>query len=203
LVAVLFRPVWERDRLPARLGDLLAAYRAYLDVLADPSSELVDRQRDRAAARRARTNAVASLERARSEPVVGADEVDLGESVLANSHRVVHALMTIDSVRATIHEAGLPPRLQELLHAASDALAAAGDAVRIGTPPTGTSSLRPLQDALYAELRAAPERVGGAEVAGALADATDRLANAIDTLIAGLRRRMARPPEAVGSTVAP
>jgi len=157
----------------------------------------------RAAARLARTNAVASLERARNEPVVVDEVVDLGESVLANSHRVVHALMTIDSVRATIHEAGLPPRLQELLHAASDALAAAGDAVRIGTPPTGTSSLRPLQDALYAELRAAPERVGGAEVAGALADATDRLANAIDTLIAGLRRRMARPPEAVGSTVAP
>ena len=203
LGAVLLLPVWERDRLPARLADLLAAYRAYLDVLADPSSQLGDRQRARAAARLARTNALASLELARNEPVVRAEVVDLGESVLANSHRVVHALMTIDSVRATIHHAGLPTRLQDLLHGASHALAAAADAVRAGRPPTGAASVRPLQDAVFDALRAAPQQLGGPEVAGALADATDRLANAVDTLVAELRRRLAAERVTTGSTVAP
>jgi hypothetical protein len=33
-----------------------------------------------------------------------------------------------------------------------------------------------------------PERFGGAETAGAIDDASDRLTNAIDTLLAGIRR---------------
>ena len=106
-------------------------------------------------------------------------------------------------MRATIHHAGLPTRLQDLLHGASHALAAAADAVRAGRPPTGAASVRPLQDAVFDALRAAPQQLGGPEVAGALADATDRLANAVDTLVAELRRRLAAERVTTGSTVAP
>lgn len=203
LVAVLLLPVWERERLPHRLGELLGAYRAYLDVLADPASELGERQRARSAARLARTNAVASLDRARAEPVVAAGVIDLGEGVLANSHRVVHALMTIDSVRATVHSAGAPAQFEQFLRAASTALGACEAAVRSSAPPRNVPALRPLQDRLNEVLRAAPERVGGAEVAGALADATDRLANAVDTLAAELRRHLAADRRQPEGSVAP
>jgi uncharacterized membrane protein YccC len=204
LVAVLMLPVWERERVPQRLGELLAAYRGYLDALADPGADLPARQRARAASRLARTNAQASIERARVEPVVARAVVDLGESVLANSHRVVHALMTVDTVRRTVRagiaSAGELPELDDLLRAASEALAACETAVRIGSVPRGVPAVRPLQERLHAVLAADPARAGGAETAGALADATDRLANGVDTLAAELRRHLGPAGGHTGAT---
>lgn len=201
LGAAVVLPSWERERLPARLAELLAAYRAYLDVLADPRSG--DRQRARSGARLARTNALASLERARAEPVVARDAVDLGEGVIANSHRVVHALMTIDTVRSASGKLAALPQLDELLRACSAALRTCELALRAGEPPRGLPPLRALQESLHAALRADPGRVGGTEGAGGLADATDRLTNGIDTLAAELRRRLAANADERGSTVAP
>jgi uncharacterized membrane protein YccC len=190
LFATLLFPLWERELVPSRLADLLDAYRTYLDSLADRNSTLDQRQRARAAARLARSNAQASVDRARSEPVTGRRAVELGETVLANSHRVVHALMTIDGLRTTLHDAGDVAELDALLGAANDALRACAVAVRSGTPPRGVGSLRPPQEELHTVLTEQPTRVGGIEAAGALADATDRLANAIDTLVDELRRQL-------------
>lgn len=202
LLAALFLPIWERGRVPDRLADLLAAYRAYLDVLADPDATPADRQRARAGARLARTNALGSVERARGEPVPSRDAVELGEGVIANSHRVVHALMTIDAVRTASTSAGGAADLAALLRAASQALATAENALRTGTAPRAAPALRPLQDALHARLRAARDAVpGGLDSAGALADATDRLVNGIDTLLAQLHDRLAAPAPADGGSV--
>jgi hypothetical protein len=44
---------------------------------------------------------------------------------------------------------------------------------------------------LHRVLRDDPARAGGIETAGALADASDRLANAVDTLASELRRQYA------------
>jgi uncharacterized membrane protein YccC len=191
LVAVLMLPVWERERVPQRLGDLLAAYRNYLGTLVDPHADLAARQRARAACRLARTNAQVSVERARVEPVVARPVVDLGESVLANSHRVVHALMTVDAVRRTVLASSAElAELDAVLRAASAALAACETAVRTATVPRGVTPLRPLQERLHEVLTHDPSRAGNAETAGALDDATDRLANGIDTLVAELRRHL-------------
>jgi uncharacterized membrane protein YccC len=190
LIATLFFPLWERERIPSRLGELLAAYRAYLAALADPDSTLEQRQRTRATARLARSNAQASVDRARAEPVTGRTAVETGDAVLANSHRVVHALMTIDSVRAAVHDAGGLGVLDHLLHVADESLRACEIAVRTSSAPRGAASLRPMQEQLYALLSAEPDRVGGAETAGALADSSDRLANAVDTLASELRRQL-------------
>ncbi len=190
LVATLFFPLWERTLVPARLADLLGAYRAYLAALADPRSTLDERQRARAGARLARSNAQASVDRARAEPVTGRSAVELGEAVLANSHRVVHALMTVDSLRAALQEAGGAPELDALLHQAGLALHACEQAVRTSSAPHGAPSLRAAQEELHAFLTAHPERVGGVETAGAFADASDRLANAVDTLVSELRRQL-------------
>jgi uncharacterized membrane protein YccC len=198
LFATLLLPVWERERLPVRLADLLAAYRRYLAVLADPRAGIADRQRARAASRRARTGAQTSLDRARAEPGADRATLDLGEGVLANSHRVVHALMTVDSVRSAVHGAENLPGLAALLQQAGVALRACEDGLRAGSAPRGVPTLRPLQEQLYQRLSTEPARVGGTEAAGALADASDRLANAIDTLVGELRRHFA-----TGATAAP
>ncbi len=198
LSASLLLPVWERDRVSSRLADLVAAYRTYLDALADPQAAPSDRQRARAGSRLARTNALVSLDRARAEPVVARTEVDLAEGVLANSHRVVHALMTMDTLRSSAHET---PRLHEFLRACSQALAECERAVREGAPPRAIPRLRALQEQVFLELRAGQD--AAPETVAALADATDRLANAIDTLAAGLRRTLTANSHHAGSTVAP
>lgn len=201
LFATLLFPVWERQLLPDRLGDLLAAYRRYLDTLADARSGTGDRDRARSASRLARTNAEASVQRARSEPVAARRAVELGDAVLANSHRVVHALMTIDSVRASMRASGTLPALEELLREAGDALGACEQAVRTGCPPRGLAPLRPVQERLHEVLRDEPARAGGIETAGALADASDRLANAVDTLASELRRQFAARADAAASAM--
>jgi uncharacterized membrane protein YccC len=190
LVATLFFPVWERDVVPVRLAELLAAYRAYAEVLADPTAQVDDRQRARAACRLARTNAQASVDRARAEPVTGRSAVDLGETVLANSHRVVHALMTIDSVSPAVRDAGGLAPLDQLLHEAATALLGCETALRASSPPRGVAALRPAQEQLHAALSADPTRAGGIDVAGALTDASDRLANGVDTLASEIRRQL-------------
>jgi hypothetical protein len=70
------------------------------------------------------------------------------------------------------------------------ALVACEQAVRSSSAPRGAPSLRAAQEELHAALTARPDRVGGVETAGALADASDRLANAVDTLASELRRQL-------------
>lgn len=194
IVATLLRPVWERDVLPTRLADLVAAYRHYLGVLADPSASVDDRRRARTAARRARTEAQGSVDRVRADPVSAPAAARLGESVLANSHRVVHALMTFDSVREQI---GASSEVAALLHDADGALRAAEEALS-GTAVRLPAGLRPVQEQLHAALMRDPDRFGGPATAGAIDDASDRLANGIDTLLAGIRRNGA-PTAAIRS----
>jgi uncharacterized membrane protein YccC len=191
LVAMLLSPVWERELLPTRLGELLRAYRNYLAAVSDPASTPARMQRTRAASRLARTNARASIDRARSEPVRGRAQVDLGEAVLAHSHRFIHAMLTLDAVRTAVHETGGVPELDALTQAAAGALSAFEQAVRSGTAPKSIPKLRPLQQALTAALTAEPRPIADVATTGALIDAGDRLTNSLDTLDSELRRQLA------------
>ncbi|HEY8302130.1 MAG TPA: FUSC family protein [Jatrophihabitans sp.] len=187
--AALLLVVWEHEQVPGRLAGLLAAYRAYLAVLADPTASRGRRERARTDARLARTNAVASVDRARAEPVGARSVVTLGEGVLAHSHRVVHALMTLDALRAGPATAAVRAELDAVLRAAEQALASCEQALRTATAPRQSAELRPLQDALHAALRERRDEVGNElDSAGALADATDRLVDATNSLVAQLRR---------------
>ncbi len=192
LVATLLWPVWERQRVPGRLVALLDAYLAYLGALADAAGDEAALHRTRAAARLARSNAQASVDAARADPVPSRGQVDLGEAVLAHTHRFVHALLTIDAVRG---DAGLPVRLDEFLGACAETLHGCRAAIESGRPPRA-SSLRPLADAIAEDLRRPGEQ---GEVAGAVLDATDRIANSLDTLVAELRRQFGRAGAALTS----
>ena len=189
LAAMLLSPTWERDLVPSRLGDLLAAYRNYLAAVSDPDSDLARRQRTRAASRLARTNARASVDRARSEPVRGEAQVELGEAVLAHSHRFIHAMLTVDAVRTTVHRAGRIAELDAFMAAAATVLTCCERAVRGGTPPRSVPRLRPLQESLARVLAADP--FGDPATSSALLDASDRITNSLDTLVNELRRQLA------------
>jgi uncharacterized membrane protein YccC len=178
--------------MPSRLANLLGAYRVYLDTVADLGTDRAALQQARSAARLARTNAQASVDRARSEPGASAEQVELGRSVLANSHRLVRSVLTIDALRPRLREAGALPELDRLFELVSTGLAAAEQSLRSGEPVERGPSVRATQGELAARLMA-PDEGGSlpAEAAGALVYATDRLANSTDTLIAVLAEQPA------------
>jgi uncharacterized membrane protein YccC len=174
LIGVLLWPVWERRRVPDRLAELLSAYLQYLDALRDPDATSERLRRCRSAARLARSNAQASVDTARADPVSARGLVELGEAVLAHTHRFVHALLVVDAVKDA---ARLP---EDFLQAARDVLISARAAILTGTPPKHAPRMRPLQERFVT--------TAGAD-AGALLDASDRIANSLDTLVAELRRQ--------------
>jgi uncharacterized membrane protein YccC len=190
LVAALLWPVWERTQVADRLADLLAAYRDYLLVVVDSGSTRERRSAARSNARLARSNAEASVDRARSEPVDAHGAVGLGDSVLAHSHRVVHALMAIDATRRAHQIYGEVDDFKRLVDASAAELGDFCRALKQSTPPEGGTSLRPLRQSLAVTLtdRALAESEGHSD---AVIEATDRLVNGLDTLADVLRTRLA------------
>lgn len=194
LLAALALPSWERRVIPARLAELVAAYQRYLAVVADLTSDRTTLHRARAACRLARSNAQASVDRAQSEPVAGQAAVDLGRAVLSHTHRFIYAVIGIDAVRVPLREAGGSPALAAFLGTAGEQLDAAHAALLSSSPPSGgLPDLRPRQEELAGQLLADPAAVGGLETATALVEATDRITNSLDTLLAELRRQLAVP----------
>lgn len=187
LVAVLLRASWERDVLRRRLADLLIAYRRYTDDVADFAYSPARLQRSRSAARVARTNAEASVDRAGGEPVSRRDEVELGRAVLAHSHRYVHALLALDTARAALRDGSPPAELGDLLAACSDALDRCAEAVLHGGTPS-LPDLRATHDALVSAMAG---HDGGldAETVAAVIDATDRMVDGLSSLADEMARQ--------------
>jgi uncharacterized membrane protein YccC len=96
-----------REPADDALAKLLAAYRDYFTAAAhstvSPQSSGTDRPR--LAARLARSNLEASIERLAAEPATTAITIDLLRSMIASSHRLAHAIMGIDAA----HMEGTPP----------------------------------------------------------------------------------------------
>jgi hypothetical protein len=190
VLAAVALPAWERRFVPARLTGLLDAYRRYTVAVADVHSDLAQLQRARAACRLARSNAQASIDRARSEPVYGGAEVELGRAVLAHTHRFIHAMLAVDAVRVPVRQGGGYPEWAPFFSAVETVLAAASRAVTDDTRPEQPAQLRSRQEELAAALLADPAAAGGVEPATALVDATDRITNSLDTLLDELRRQL-------------
>lgn len=102
LAAYWLWPTWERQQIREGLAKLLDAYRAYFHAIrkAYELPESVpgrDLDQARYAARLARSNLEASVERITAEPGVTADMVSALSGMLANSHRLIHALMALEA----------------------------------------------------------------------------------------------------------
>ena len=95
-------PTWERSQVQETFAQLLDAYREYFRAVRegyvhpeDVWPNVLDARR--LAARVARTNVEASVERLRAEPGVDAQWVQLLDAMLATSHRFAHAVMALEA----------------------------------------------------------------------------------------------------------
>ncbi|WP_045767584.1 FUSC family protein [Xanthomonas albilineans] len=186
LVAYALWPTWERQHLRATLAQLLLTYRDHLVAVLEGRLQALPETR--AAARTARTNVQASIERLRGEPLRKRNlrELTLAESVLANSNRLIRASLMLEAV---LREAPVPPALPELQHfheQAHIALTQLANSLRDGTPPA-QATLRADERRLAEALAAHAQEGAEGSVLSALADASDRIADSIGTLTHVLR----------------
>ncbi|ANB16693.1 FUSC family protein [Dokdonella koreensis] len=185
LAAYALWPTWERLRVRTALAAMIDAYRAYATaLLTERDAAMIE---TRTAARAARTNAQASIDRLRGEPQRDRRELVLAEALLANANRLVRACMSLEAVLQDAPD--LPQRDHVLAFAgrADQALAAIADALRRNTPLT-LPSLRGEERLLAVELdpgAAGDEATRTAMIA--VADTCDRIADSVDTLAYLLR----------------
>ena len=102
LLAYWLWPTWERTRVSERIAEMLEAYRNSVHAvshwnLADKSS-MQELERTRRAARSARANLEASIDRLSSEPRTTRKQLARLSAALASSHRFIHALMALDAI---------------------------------------------------------------------------------------------------------
>jgi uncharacterized membrane protein YccC len=101
LLAYWIWPTWERTQVRDAFARMLDAYRAYFRAIAgtyiQPDTAAASLDELRLDARLARSNVEASVDRVSAEPGVSAAQVNLYIGMLASSHRLVHALMALDS----------------------------------------------------------------------------------------------------------
>ncbi len=108
LIAYWIWPTWERTQAPEAMAQMLDAYRQYFraireSYLALDKSSAHELDRTRVAARRARSNIEASVDRLTAEPGISAESMQMLRAMLASSHRLVHAFMALEAGLATSH----------------------------------------------------------------------------------------------------
>ena len=174
LLAYLLWPTWERGREREALARMLDAYRDYFRATIEGGPTA--RHEARIAARAARSQAQASLDRLRAEPASRAN-LPRAEALAAQANRVVRATMTLEGARGD-DQFQANPSLDAFVDACDAALRDCAAAMRNQQTPQGSHGLRAVQRALATSL----PRPGDARDAG-LRDASDRVVDAIDSLL--------------------
>jgi uncharacterized membrane protein YccC len=190
LAAYWLWPTWEQTLTPDLLADMLDAYRQYLQAVRDaywnpgvgpgvePGSEFAARlDRTRLAARLARSNAEASLVRLRAEPGVSEEQLNILTKTLVSSHRLIHALMSLEAGLAT--SAPVPPRdaFRKLANDADATLYYLAPALRGSAIERG--HLPDLREDHHALLQSGDPHVGRYALVNV---ETDRMVNSLNTL---------------------
>jgi uncharacterized membrane protein YccC len=195
--AYLLWPTWESAHVQPALAKLIECYRLHLRAML--AGDMPALHETRNAARSARTNVLASLERLRAEPrgAAGPRTVERAESLLSNANRLIRAAIPIE---AMLIDGARLPALPELARFAAEVdadLLAIATGLRSGQPRQ-VASLRPAERALAARLQADD---GDDAVDAALADACDRIADSVDSLahiLRGAHAEAAVAPAAAG-----
>ena len=153
LLAYAVWPTWEKPQTQAALANMLDAYRDYTRaVLGAWQSEApyaIDPVRVKA--RRARSNAQASVDRMSGEPGVTARQATSLAAILVHSHSFVHAVMAMESRLYRNPRDPAPVWMPAFAASVDRALATLSDDLRkscrsqaasrldVETPPPGTS----------------------------------------------------------------
>ena len=175
-------PTWEGAHVRDRLADLLDAQRRYVAVLfgALIAGSKPDRARvnaARGAARLARSNAEASVQRMLGEPASHRSiDADAAVGVLATTRR--HALAAL-ALQARIEREANPPRpeLEPLAKQIDETFRALADALRTGAPPRDLPLLRATQEALRTV------------TSSSIVNETDVIVDSLNTIAAMLRKQ--------------
>lgn len=199
LAAYALWPTWEGRRVGANLGRLIDAYRNHLMTVCNGSIvHLVD---SRAAARRARTNAQASLERLRAEPRrrASSGELKKAESILANASRLIRATVMLE---ALVRDGAQLPGGEQMSAFARQADAILGGiADALGADrAVELPLLRPTERRLHGVLLPLVDRDD--PIATAMDDACDRIADSVDTLAYLLRPAGRGAPATASAAIA-
>jgi uncharacterized membrane protein YccC len=180
MIGYVVWPTWEGEALDAAVSRLLAALAGYCDVVlgayVDPAA--IDRARIDAAAtaaRRARDDAKASLDRAETEPSRAGSHTERAASLLATARRIVIAL---HSLRTTIEDAEEHVALPEV-EDARRALTGALESLAAGEP-SGMEELREHQQRLMDLARQDPASLHARRLA-IVAAHLDPLVDSINT----------------------
>lgn len=199
LAAYAAWPTWERTQTPALMADLLEAYRRYfaavmVGYLDPPRYDAARVEAVRQAARLARSNAAASVDRLRGEPVGSAADLDLFAGLLAASHRFAHSAMTLEADLHGAPAALAPPALHVLVGNVESSLQTLAAAVRRRSWRLGDlPDLRADQQALAGLDSAVPAASAAAVHAkyrlSVIAAEADRIANSVNTMAQLLCRR--------------
>ena len=185
LAAYLLWPTWERGREREALANMLDAYRDYF--VAVLRGDARTRFETRIAARAARSNAQASLERLRHEPR-GRERLPQAEALVAHANRFMRAAMALEAARADATDQSLPDQVLTFADRCAEALTEAACTLREGRAPAQQLDLRNRQRTLASALRA-QENPSSWALTAALLDASDRIVDSIDSLLHLLEAR--------------
>jgi len=177
LLAYVAWPTWERGRARAALAVMLDAYASYLQALAQPGQTALHHD-TRSAARTARTNAQASIDRMRTEPATPPELLALARALFANGNRLARTAMTLEATLDDFAALAEPAGLPRFVEQAAGNLRAIAAALREQRPTGPLPDLRALQRQLVGATREG----GDPAAAELLARISDRLADNIDTL---------------------
>ena len=177
LIAYVLWPTWERGRARAALADMLDAYARYLAALAAPGERDAHRE-TRTAARMARTNAQASLERMRGEPGTPLPLLELAQALFANGNRLARTAMALEALIDDRERLPEPAEIGGFVEHAADALHHVAQALREQQPLPPLPALRDLQRSLTALLELSDD----APTAELVERLSDRLVDNIHTL---------------------
>lgn len=113
LAGYLVWPSWERSRVRTTLAGMLRAWSDYLESL--KQSDATVHSDARSAARAARSNAQASLERLHQEPRTGAGLLAAGEEFFVTGNRLARAAIALDALLLDQPQLRSLPGLADLL----------------------------------------------------------------------------------------
>jgi len=189
LIAYAVWPTWERTQVGETIARLLDAYGAYIHGLRcgyDQPSAPPPRELDalRLAGRRARSNLQASADRLSVEPGISSARLRALADLLANSHRLAHALLALEAGLHATRNAAPQPAFHVFADEVEATLAILSRALRGETPGAPLPDLR---EAHHELLRAGESLPRFAVVSVE----TDRVVNSLNTLAGDVFRWMA------------
>ncbi|OOG50272.1 FUSC family protein [Rhodanobacter sp. C01] len=177
LLAYVAWPTWERGRARAALAVMLDAYASYLRALAQPDQHNAHHE-TRSAARTARTNAQASLDRMRSEPATPPELLALARTLFANGNRLARTAMTLEAMVDDLARLPAQAEIRHFVEQSAETVQAIATALREQRGMDTLPDLRTRQRTLVALLQGADDRAA----AESLMRLSDRLVDNVNTL---------------------